>query len=110
MISESDIEKALSYLRSSVEDASQAKSDMVLTEGFIKVTKANLMAQSGATSAAAQEVIALGHKDYKIAVEAYAEAVRIFTYHQMKREAAIAWLDAFRTQEASNRQNDKAHR
>lgn len=110
MISESDIEKALSYLRSSVEDASQAKSDMVLTEGFIKVTKANLMASSGAPSVSAQEVLALSHKDYKIAVEAYAEAVRVFTYHQMKRESAIAWVEAWRSQEASNRANDKSHR
>ncbi len=68
------------------------------------------MASSGGTSAAAQEVLALSHKDYKIAVEAYSEAVRVFTYHQMKRESAIAWLDYYRTQEASNRNNDKAHR
>jgi len=110
MVSEADVEKALDYLRNSVEDASQAKSDMVLTEQFIKVTKANLMASSGATSAAAQEVLALSHKDYKIAVEAYSEAVRVFTYHQMKRESALAWIEAWRSKEASNRANDKAHR
>lgn len=110
MISEQDIEKALTYLRTSVEDASQAKSDMILTEGWIKTTKANLMANSGLSSVAAQEVLALSHKDYKTAVEAYAEAVRIFTYHQMKRESALAWIEAWRSQEASNRANDKAHR
>ena len=109
-ISERDIEKALHYLRESVEVAALAKSSMVLTEQLIKTTKARLQANSKAASVAAAEIEALCHPDYKTAVEAYAGAVEAFEAHKMRREAAIAWVDAWRSQEASNRANDRAHR
>lgn len=110
MITDQQLDKALEYLRESVQPASKAKSDMVLCEHWVKTTKARLMLESGVASVSGQEVVALAHEEYKQAVEAYGTAIELFTYHQMKRETAMAWLEAYRTQEASNRQNDRAHK
>jgi hypothetical protein len=110
MISEDDIEKALTYLRESVDKASSAKQQMVVTEQWIKTTKAELMAGMAGMSVSAAEVQALADPRYKQAVEAYGEAVKAFSWHQMKRETALAWIEAWRSQEASNRAMDRSHR
>lgn len=111
MISEKEIDKALDYLRGSVDEAAKAKSDMVLTEQWIKTTRARLMAElGGGLSMAAAEAKALADPRYKQAVEAYGAAVQTFEYHKMKRETAIAWIEAWRSQEATNRAVDRGHR
>lgn len=109
-ISEKQIEAALEYLRESVDEASKAKSDMVLTEQWVKTTKAKLMAEGAGQSMAAAEARALADPRFAQAVEAYGAAVQVFEYHKMKRETAIAWIDAWRSQEASNRAVDRGHR
>jgi hypothetical protein len=63
--------------------------------------------RDGVTSVAAQEVHALAHPDYKQAVEAYGAAVQLFTFHQMKRETASAWIEAWRTQSSNERAQGK---
>lgn len=110
MITEKQIEAALEYLRESVDEASKAKGDMVVCEQWVKTTKAKLMSRSGASAVSAQEVIALGHPEFEAAVNAFGAAVQLFEFHKMKRESAMAWIDAYRTQEASNRATDRAHR
>lgn len=111
MITEKQIEAALEYLRESVDEASKAKSDMVLTEQWIKTTKAKLMGELGAgLSAAAAEAKALADPRFAQAVEAYGAAVQLFSFHQMKRETAQAWVSAWQTQEAGARMADRAHR
>lgn len=109
MITEKQIEAALEYLRESVDDASKAKSDMVLTEQWIKTTKAKLMAQNAGTSMAAAEAKALADPAFAQAVEAYGAAVQLFSFHQMKRETAQAWIEAWRTQSSNQRAEGKAY-
>jgi hypothetical protein len=112
MISESQVDAALRYLRESVEEASTARQNMVVTEQWIKTTKARLMVQAakdGVSSVAAQDVVALAHPDYKQAVEAHGAAVQLFTFHQMKRETAAAWIEAWRTQSSNQRAEGKAY-
>lgn len=106
MISDKQLDAALEYLRESVEVASKARADMVVTEQWIKTTKAKLMAKSGASAVSAQEVIALASPEFEAAVNAYGAAVQLFTFHQMKRETASAWLEAWRTQSS----NERAHK
>lgn len=110
MISEKQIDAALEYLRESVDEASKAKSDMVLTEQWIKTTKAKLMTETAGQSMAAAEAKALADPRFAQAVEAYGAAVQLFEFHKMKRETAIAWVSAWQTQEASNRMAERAHR
>lgn len=112
MITEKQIEAALEYLRESVDDASKARSDMVVTEEWKKTTKARLMVQAGkdgVKSATAQEVVALAHPDFAQAVEAHGAAVQLFSFHQMKRETASAWIEAWRTQSSNQRAEGKAY-
>lgn len=111
-ISEKQLDAALEYLRESVDIASKARSDMVVTEEWKKTTKARLMLQAakeGSTSVAGQEVVALAHPDYKQAVEAHGAAVQLFTFHSMKRETASAWIEAWRTQSSNQRAEGKAY-
>lgn len=110
MITDAQLDVALDYLRKSVDEAAKARSDMVLTAEWIKTTKARLMVKAGkegAASNAAQEVAALAHPDYSQAVEAHGAAVQLFTFHQMKREAASAWIEAWRTQSSNERAQGK---
>jgi hypothetical protein len=110
MISDKQLDAALEYLRESVEVASKARSDMVVTEQWIKTTKAKLMQEagkSGVSSSSGQEVIALASPQYAQAVEAYGAAVQLFSFHQMKRETASAWLEAWRTQSSNERAQGK---
>ena len=108
-ITERDVEKALDYLRTSVDEAAKAKHDMVLTEQWIKTTKAKLKSEHAGSDAAA-ETKALADPRFAQSVEAYGAAVQLFEYHKMKRETALAWIEAWRSQEASNRASDRAHR
>ena len=109
MISEQDIDRALDYLRNSAEEASKAKSDMVLTEQWIKTTKAKLMGENAGSSMAQAEARALADSRYAQAVEAYGAAVQAFSFHQMKRETAVAWIEAWRTQSSNQRAEGKAY-
>jgi hypothetical protein len=112
LISEKQIDAALEYLRESVDEASRAKSDTVLTEQWIKTTRARLMVlagRDGVTSVAAQTVVAEAHPEFKQAVEAYGAAVQLFEFHKMKRETAIAWIEAWRTQSSNQRAEGKAY-
>ena len=110
MITEAAVEQALNYLRTSVDEAAMAKHDMVVTEAFVKTQKARIISESVGVSHAAAETKALCDERFMDAVRGHAEAVRLFTWHQMKREAASALTDAWRSQEASNRASDRAHR
>lgn len=112
MISEKQLDAALEYLRESVDIASKARSDMVVTEEWKKTTKARLMVlagREGITSVAAQEVQAMAHPEYRQAVEAHGAAVQLFTFHSMKRETASAWIEAWRTQSSNLRSEGKAY-
>jgi hypothetical protein len=83
---------------------------MVVTEQWIKTTKARLMVQAGKdgiSGVSACEVVALAHPDFKQAVEAHGAAVQLFTFHQMKRETAGAWIEAWRTQSSNERAQGK---
>lgn len=106
MISDKQLDAALEYLRESVEVASKARHDVVVTEQWIKTTKAKMMTKSGASSVAAQEVIALASPEFEAAVNAYAAAVQLFEFHKMKRETALAWIQAWQTASA----NERAHK
>lgn len=106
MITDKQLDAALEYLRESVDIASKARSDMVLTEQWIKTTKAKLMTEAGGSMAAA-EAKALADERYEQAVKAYGQAVQVFSFHQMKRETASAWIEAWRTQSSNERAQGK---
>lgn len=104
MIPESDIEKAVSYLRESAQEAAVARAQMKYLAEFLKSKRAQLKAGLGAgMSNAAAEDAALAHPDYLELLEGYRAAVERDSFHGFKRGAAVAMIDAWRTQQSNLR-------
>lgn len=103
MIQDSDAEKAVDFLRQSAEEAAQARANVAYLESWLKVVKAQEMAASDESSQAAKEVEALCSAKYREALEGYRAAVEQDNTFRFKREAAIARLDMYRTQQANIR-------
>lgn len=110
MISETDIDRALAYLRDNSEKDAQARAERLYMEQWIRTVLAQEMAKSTATSVAAQEVGARISDSYASALTAYKQAIYEDEKRRFLRSAAETKIDVFRTQEASNRAIDKAHR
>lgn len=109
MIPESDVEKAVDYLRQSAQEAAQARADSLYLEAHMKALKATLKARSGAASNAAAEDEALASDEYRTALEGWRVAVEKDAFHRYKREAAQALIEAWRTQCSNARAEGRAY-
>lgn len=103
MISEEAAEGAVEYLRASAEKAAAARGNVVLLEGMLKVTKAKLKSRSTVKTDSGREDEALSHPEYETILKGYQAAVEEDALYRMKREAAIARIDAWRTQQSNIR-------
>lgn len=103
MISEEDVEKALDYLRDSAELAAQAQALEAYLNEFRKVLKAELEKECNDKTEASKERFAYAHEQMKVHLEGYREAVYQAKKHKFLREAAVAKIEAWRTQEANYR-------
>lgn len=108
MISEAEIEKAVSWLRNNASKAAIARAERVYVEEYRKTIKAELMAEHDGTLGA-QEAYAYGHTRYKDHLAAIREAVRIDEENRFLREAALAKIEAWRTQSSNLRAEGKAY-
>ena len=106
MIETSDVEKAVTFLRQA-EGIAKARGEMVRTEKMLNHIKALVMAHSNEKSIGARESFAYASDRYKDAIDEYAKAVEAYEIFRAKREAAIALIDAWRSQEASRRGADR---
>ena len=103
MIAEEDIEKAVTYLREGAGEAAQARANVKYLAEFLKSKRAQVMcAQTGMSNAAA-ETHALASPEYLEILDGYKAAVEQDAKHQFKREAAVALIDAWRTQQSTLR-------
>ena len=107
MISDDDIEKALDYLRDSMETAAQAKAERVYMTEYRKVKKAQLMGRSGSGVSAQQERFAYANEEYKEFLLGLKEAIYQDAKHDFLRDAATAKIEAWRTQQSTWRSMDK---
>lgn len=104
MIPESDVEKAVDYLRHNAQEAAQARANVKYLAEFLKSKKAQLAnAFTTAKSATAAESMALADPAYLEVLDGYKAAVELDSLHQFKREAAAAMIDAWRTQQSNAR-------
>lgn len=103
MISDADIEKALDYLRDSVEEAAQARANKVYLTEYRKTKKAELMNQSNEASEAAKERFAYSHPEYAEFLLGLKEGIYQDAKHDFLRDAADAKIEAWRTQQANER-------
>lgn len=103
MISEDAAEKAVEFLRDSAEKAAAARGNVALLEQMLKVTRAKLKSKSTVKTDSGREDEALASEEYLQIVRGYQAAVEEDALYRMKREAAIARIDAWRTQQSNIR-------
>ena len=102
-ISDSDMEKALDYLRESAEDAAQATADRYHLENTKSVIKAIVMSEHLAEPVNAQERYAYADMRYRNHLEGLKQA--IFNEERLTnmRVAAEARIRAWQTQSSNQR-------
>jgi len=103
VIDEAAAEKAVDFLRESAEKAAAARGNVALLEQMLKVTKAKLKSRSTVKTDSGREDEALSSPEYETILNGYQAAVEEDALYRMKREAAIARLDCFRTEQANIR-------
>ena len=107
---QTDPNKAVDYILANASKFAQAKANRVFLEEFRKSKKALLMSQSTAEAANAREQFAYAHPEYVELLQGLKEAVE--TEEKLKWELVAAQLrvDVWRSEEASNRNQDRAMR
>ena len=107
---QTDPNKAVDYIIANASKFAQAKANRVFLDEFRKSKKALLMSQSTAEAANAREQFAYAHPEYVELLQGLKEAVE--TEEKLKWELVAAQLrvDVWRSEEASNRNQDKAMR
>jgi hypothetical protein len=98
------------FIFENAERSAKAKSARVYLQEFRKTKKAILMAHSTAKTAADREVYAYSHPDYLEVINCIKLAVEEEELLHWQMVAAQARIEIWRSQEASNRQQDRTLR
>lgn len=110
MITDEQVEAALEYLRDTAKQAAVARSQAKTMEKYVAVVEAQQkQLRQGKESNAAAQDIARASPEYRQALEAWTEAVRMDSEYQMLREAAAARIEAWRTMSSNLRAEGKAY-
>jgi hypothetical protein len=109
VITDEQVESALTYLRDSAKEASVAKAQSKTLEKYLGVVEAQQKLNAVGRSNAAAQDEARASPEYKQALEAWEEAVRRDCEFTMLREAASARIEAWRTQSSNLRAEGKAY-
>ena len=109
MIAEADIEKAVEYLRTSAQDAAEARANMKYLGEFLKSKRSQLKLKQVGLSNAAAEDAALADSAYLEVLDGYKVAVERDAFFGFKREAASALIDAWRTQQSTLRAEGRVY-
>jgi chromosome segregation ATPase len=105
MIPESDIEKALDYMRDNATKAAKARAERAYMEEYRKVVKAQIMRENDDKALGAQEAIAYADARYTQHLKAMREAIEADEYNRWMLTAAEAKIEAWRTQCSNQRAN-----
>jgi hypothetical protein len=107
-MSDRDPHKAVDYIIKHAPKFAKAKSERVYLEEFRKSKKALLMAQSPADAANAREQYAYSHPEYLSLLDGFKSAVEIEEKLRWDLVAAQARVEIWRTEQANNRNQDRA--
>lgn len=110
IVTEEDVEKALKRLRVTTKTTAEAKGHLVLMAGRVKSVLAKEAAKQVGSSATAAKEAALASEAYEQALLAESAATEIYEDLKLERETCIAWIEVWRSEEASNRVTDRSHR
>ena len=102
-IQESDVEKALDFLRDNASEIGAARQRLVMAEHMVKHIKALEMKRGFLDTVSAQEREALASSAYKDAIMEEAEAAGEFEKMKSLREAAALKIQAWQTISANYR-------
>lgn len=105
-----DPHKAVDYIIENAAKFAGAKAARVYLEEFRKSKKALLMAESRAEAANAREQYAYSHPEYIALLDGLKAAVEVEEKLKWDIEAARMRVDIWRSEEASNRTQDKVTR
>lgn len=102
MFDENKVESAVTFLHEEAIEAATARAERIKCEHMLKHIKALEMNKSEG-SVSAQERDAYASDKYKEAIDTLREAVIADEVLRAKREAALALIDAWRTEQANTR-------
>lgn len=105
-----DPNRAVDFIIANAGKFAKARSERVWIEEFRKSKKAILMGQSTAKSAVEREQYAYAHEDYLALLGGLKAAVETEEKLRWDLIAAQARIEIWRTQEASNRMQDRSTR
>ena len=100
--------QAVDFILKNAKLFAKAKSDRIYLEEFRKSKKALLMKDSPETTSAAQERDAYAHEEYRELLLGLKQAVEVEEQLRWTLIAAQARVEIWRSQEASNRLQDRA--
>jgi len=107
IVTDDDVEKALSFLRRNANVAAKARADRLYLEEFKKTKKAMLMQQAAegnpSMTIGLQEREAYAHPEYLELLEGYRVAIENDEKARFGVLAAQITIDAWRTQESNQR-------
>lgn len=103
MISDDDIERAVSYLRDSAKPAAIARANREYLTEYRKSLIAIIASEQNDGAEATRDRQARASKRYLDFLEGYKEAVRVDEEHRFLRAAADAKISAFQTFSANAR-------
>ncbi len=109
MISESDIERALDWMRDNATPFAQAKANRIYMENYLKTIEAELCSDKAGESVKAQDTYARSHSRYIAQLQAIKEAVTEEETLRWLMVAAQAKVEVWRSQQANQRTQDRAH-
>lgn len=102
-IDDTDVERAIDYLRDSAPVAAKARAERAYLEQWLKSLRATLVLKAPGTSIAEREAIALASPEYSEALNGYRAAVEIDERYRFLRDAADAKLRAWQTMSSNER-------
>ena len=103
MLTEAEIQRAVDYLRDNAEAAASARATRIYMEEYRKVVKAQIQAEQPDEPLGAQERRAYSSERYLKHLEAMRTAIADNERYRFLREAALAKIEAWRTQSANER-------
>ena len=105
-----DPHDAIDYIYKQAPEYGKAKGRVAELEAYKSSLKAILMKQSYETAIGAQEREAFAHPDYQNLCKAIGEATEQAEIYKWRLESAKMRFEAWRTEQASNRQIEKLTR
>jgi hypothetical protein len=103
MIHEEDVNKALEWLVSNADKAAEARATRQYLEDFSRTIKAEIMTEHMIEAVNAQERFAYADGRYKAHLDGLRVAIKEDERFRWLKDAAIAKLDCWRTQQANLR-------